>query len=172
MSNRKRAKKSHPWKGTDSSSHSSYPSERKCRVHSSMSPNTEKRCRSSDRVILLGILPINTTRRSSCGQGYPIHEQGLLDRDPPCMASHHTVPWPGPPSNAAGKAAPLWLSEVTEGLWTPKFPAPDSQPSITHYCTFLLEDPLPLVVVLCIITVSIRAENRYMSYRIMRVSEE
>lgn len=82
------------------------------------------------------------------------------------------MPWPGPPSNVAGKAAPPWLSEVTEGLWTPKFPALDSQPSITHYCTFLLEDPLPLVVVLCIITVSIRAENRHVSYRIMRVSEE
>lgn len=82
MNNRKRAKKNHPWEGTDPSSHSSYPSERKCKVHSSMSPNTEKRCRSSDRVILLGILPINTTRRSSCGQGCPIHEQDPLHRAP------------------------------------------------------------------------------------------
>lgn len=55
---------------------------------------------------------------------------------------------------------------MTEGLWTPKFPASYSQPSITHYCTFLLKDPLPLVVVLCIITVSVRAETRHMSYRI------
>lgn len=61
------------WQRAQSSSH---PSERKCRVHSSMSPNTEKRCRSSDRVILLGILPMNTTRRSSCGQGAPCREPG------------------------------------------------------------------------------------------------
>lgn len=91
---------------------------------------------------------------------------------PPCMATHHTVPRPGPPSNAAGQATPPWLSQVTEGLWTPKFPALDSQPSITHYCTFLLEDPLPLVVVLCIVTVSVRAETRHMSYGIMGVSED
>lgn len=65
-----------------------------------------------------------------------------------------------------------WLSEVTEGLWSPKFPASYYQPSITHYCTFLLKDPLPLVVVLCIITVSVRAETRHMSYRIMGVPEQ
>lgn len=69
LKNGKRAERSHPWGGAAPRPCSSYPSERKCRVHSSMSPNTEKRCRSSDRVILLGILPINTTRRSSCGQG-------------------------------------------------------------------------------------------------------
>lgn len=69
LKNGRRAKRSHPWEGAAPRPRSSYPSERKCRVHSSMSPNTEKRCRSSDRVILLGILPINTTRRSSCRQG-------------------------------------------------------------------------------------------------------
>lgn len=69
LTNGKRAKRSHSWKRAAPHPHSSYPSERKCRVHSSMSPKTEKRCRSSDRVILLGILPINTTRRSSCEEG-------------------------------------------------------------------------------------------------------
>lgn len=70
--NGKGAKRSHLWEEAAPHPCSSYPSDRKCRVHSSMSPNTEKRCRSSDRVILLGILPINTTRRSSCGQGCAI----------------------------------------------------------------------------------------------------
>lgn len=98
-----------------------------------MSPNTEKRCRSSDRVILLGILPINTTRRSSCGQGCPIHEQDPSRTEhPPCMASHHSVPWPEPPSNAAGKAAPPWLSEVTEGLWIPSLRFPALHHSLLH----------------------------------------
>lgn len=46
-------------------------------------------------------------------------------------------------------------------------PAPASQPSSTHYCAFLLEDPLPLVVVLCVETVSGRAETTHVSYRIM-----
>lgn len=44
----------------------SYPCSRKCSVQSSISPKTEKRCRSSERVILLGIFPMKTTRRSSC----------------------------------------------------------------------------------------------------------
>lgn len=98
-----------------------------------MSPNTEKRCRSSDRVILLGILPMNTTRRSSCGQGCPIHEQDLSHTEhPACMASHHTVSWPEPPSNAAGKAAPPWLSEGAVGPQTSSLRFPALLHSLLH----------------------------------------
>lgn len=78
------------------------------------------------------------------------------------------MPWPEPPSNAACKATTTQLSEVMKGLRTPESPSPASQASSTHYCTFLLEDPLPLVVVLCIITVSGRAENGHMSYRVQK----
>lgn len=44
----------------------SYPCSRKWSVQSSISPNTEKRCCNSERVIRLGIFPMKTTRRSSC----------------------------------------------------------------------------------------------------------
>lgn len=91
---------------------------------------------------------------------------------PPCIATHHTVPWPERPSNAACKAANPQLSEVMEGLGAPKSAALTSQPSSTHYCTFLLEDPLPLVVVLCIVTVSGKAETGHMSYRVMGFQNE
>lgn len=91
---------------------------------------------------------------------------------PPGSTTHHTMPWPEPPSNTAHRTATPRLSEVMEGLRTPKSPAPASQPSNTHYCTFLLEDPLPLVVILCVITVSGRAETRHVSYRVMGVPEE
>lgn len=128
MSNGKRAKRSHPWEWTDPSPHCAYPSERKCRVHSSMSPNTEKRCRSSDRVILLGILPINTTRRSSCGQGCPIHEQDLSHRAPPlhghpphCASARASQQccWPGyaPVAFSSDRGA------VDPQISSPRFPA-------------------------------------------------
>lgn len=108
------------WQRAESSSH---PSERKCRVHSSMSPNTEKRCRSSERVILLGILPMNTTRRSSCGQGAPCRELGPGGGTPASQARGlgvseplHRLPpptttWPEPPRCAARvPAAPLTIA--------------------------------------------------------------
>lgn len=145
------------WQRAQSSSH---PSERKCRVHSSMSPNTEKRCRSSDRVILLGILPMNTTRRSSCGQGAPCREPGpgggprpaRLEGSAspsPCVASH-------PPHHELAGASPRRC---------PRARRP------THYCTFLLEDPLPLVVVLCVVTVPGEAESGPVSSRVLEESD-
>lgn len=41
----------------------------------------------------------------------------------------------------------------------------------THYCTFLLEDPLPLVVVLCVVTVPGKAETGPVSSRVLEESD-